>query len=165
MGQVAICTVLGRELATKELITTARSQIGKPYVYGAHRQSTENPEGFDCSSFTQWCFARLGIELPRSSIEQAACQIGREIPWDFQTETWDVEPGDLIFLEGEQGHYKHSLFPDGRKVYIGHVAICSYDARIIHACRNDHMKGVVEHSVIYLPDYYYPVVCIKRIIE
>ncbi len=53
----------------KKLIQVARSLLGKPYRYGAKPE--EAPNVFDCSSFTQYVFKQVGIELPRTSIEQA----------------------------------------------------------------------------------------------
>jgi cell wall-associated NlpC family hydrolase len=140
----------------RKLLNTARSLIGASYKYGAYldEEVDKMPEAFDCSSFTKFCFRQIGIEIPRSSILQAT--LGKEISGKFGDE---VKAGDLIFFEGERGHYRHDLFP-GRKIYIGHVAIFSDSSMVIHACNNSVASGVVETSLIILPK----VVMIKRLV-
>ena len=67
------------------LIATALSFRGTPY-----RNGGSDPNGFDCSGFTQWVFARHGVALPREVEEQF--KAGRKIKPD------DLEPGDLVFF-------------------------------------------------------------------
>ena len=46
-----------------KIVEFAKTQIGKPYVYGATGNSS-----FDCSSFVQYVFKKtLGITIPRVS--------------------------------------------------------------------------------------------------
>src|SRR5262249_6319329 len=49
-----------------------------------------DPNGFDCSGFTQYVFAKHGIALPRETREQF--QIGEKI------ELKDIRTGDLVFF-------------------------------------------------------------------
>ena len=103
----------------EKIVTIAKKYIGVPYKYGATKQDI--PNAFDCSLFTQHIYSKLGIELPRSTIEQAAiAQIENNIS--------KIEPGDLIFLHGTRGHY-NAQFPQG----VGHVAMFIGDSKIIHA--------------------------------
>jgi len=67
------------------LIATALSFRGTPY-----RNGGSDPNGFDCSGFTQWVFARHGVALPREVEEQF--KAGRKIKQD------DLKPGDLVFF-------------------------------------------------------------------
>ncbi len=135
-----------------------------PYKYGAYLQENngEKPSGFDCSSFTQYVFRQIGVELPRSSILQAASPLGKEIAAS------ELEPGDVIFFESTKGHYHHSLFPDGKKVYIGHNVIYAGNGNIIHAvdnaALNPILQGVIEHSLDILPKPHYDIVMIKRFV-
>lgn len=67
------------------LVGTALSLRGAPY-----RNGGSDPNGFDCSGFTQYVFARYGVSLPRAVREQF--QQGQEI------EPNDLAPGDLVFF-------------------------------------------------------------------
>ena len=58
---------------------------GVPYVWGGESLET----GVDCSGFTQQIYRAFGIELPRTSAEQAEC--GRVV--EFK----DAKKGDLLF--------------------------------------------------------------------
>jgi len=102
------------------LIHFAYKSIGKPYEYGARHY--EAPRKFDCSSFVQYLYKRIGFEIPRSALKQAAK--GREV--DLTKE--DLKIGDLLFFKGSIGHYDKN-FPIG----IGHVVIYIGNKKIIHA--------------------------------
>ena len=109
-----------KEKLQKRLVHFARKHLGKPYKYGA--RPWEAPRVFDCSSFVQYLYKRIGIDLPRTALEQA--HFGRKV--DIKKEK--LQPGDLIFLKGKWGHYDPQ-FPQG----VGHVAIYVGDGKIIHA--------------------------------
>lgn len=126
---------------TTQLIAFARKQLGLPYKYGAYAEpASEAQIAFDCSSFIQFIFHNFGSEMPRSTILQAA-EKGTDI-----TSLEDAQPGDVLFFEGEHGHYRHDLFP-GRKVYIGHVGIYAGNNTMIHATNSNGFSGVVEHAL------------------
>lgn len=149
-----------REEKIKKLLEVARSLIGAPYKYGAYLEKyADKQTEFDCSSFIQYVFKQVGVELPRSTILQAAAP-GKKVSGKRGDE---LMSGDVIFYEGERGHYRHDLFPE-TKMYIGHAAICTDASKIIHACNNSAASGVVEQSVINLP-LFHNVVLIKRFIE
>jgi cell wall-associated NlpC family hydrolase len=67
------------------VVRTALTLRGVPY-----RDGGSTPEGFDCSGFTQWVFARNGTRLPREVREQYAT--GTPVAVGAQ------QPGDLIFF-------------------------------------------------------------------
>lgn len=54
-----------------------------------YRDGGADREGFDCSGFTQYVFARHGVALPRAVREQY--RIGRDVGED-------LAPGDLLFF-------------------------------------------------------------------
>ena len=121
-----------REKMVKKLIEIARSQIGTPYKFGSdiNWESKTKPCSFDCSSFVQWCFNGIGINIfkkRRSTILQAAAT-GKKVIRRLS----GLQPGDLIFFDGERGYYRCDLF-DGQKIDVGHVAIYTGNEKIIHA--------------------------------
>ncbi len=81
-------------------------QIGRPYLYGGN-----SPTGFDCSGLVQYSFAQIGVDLPRSTVEQMA--VLNEIHRD------ELQTGDLVF------------FKTGNKQF--HVAVMTDEQSFIHA--------------------------------
>ena len=138
-----------------KLIQIAKSLVGKPYKYGA--TTTDVPNFFDCSLFTQYIFKEVGIELPRSTILQA--EQGKEIALE------NIKPGDLLFMHGTQGFY-NKKFPAG----IGHVVLYIGDNKTIHAAseRVQENPKVIEQGATeekeldYVLEKYKPIVVIKR---
>ena len=94
--------------SARRVLDSAENYLGTPYVWGG-----ESPKGFDCSGFVQYVFREQGIELPRTSQQQA--QVGRAIAPSRSA----LQPGDLMF------------FASGGP--INHVAIYAGDNRIIQA--------------------------------
>jgi cell wall-associated NlpC family hydrolase len=74
------------------VIEIAAGLVGTPYVYGG-----TTPDGFDCSGFTSYVYAQLGISLPRTSSEQHYA--GTIIPRD------QALPGDLVWSPGHIAIY------------------------------------------------------------
>ncbi len=116
------------EQQKETIITIAKSLIGTPYVYGTTPEKA--PHEFDCSSFVQYLYKQIHIQLPRSTILQAADIQGREIiPLEDYS---NLEAGDLLFMRGPQGHYNDNLFPT-RDMYIGHMVMYAGNGEVIHA--------------------------------
>lgn len=67
------------------IISTAKDYMGVPYVFGG-----DTPEGFDCSGYLEYVFAKHGIRIPRTADEQY--KLGKLVK---QT---DLVPGDLVFF-------------------------------------------------------------------
>ena len=67
------------------LVGTALALRGTPY-----RNGGSDPNGFDCSGFTQYVFAQYGVALPREVREQY--QQGTAVDPN------DLAPGDLVFF-------------------------------------------------------------------
>jgi peptidoglycan endopeptidase LytE len=109
-----------KENSREKIIYFAKKCLGRPYKYGA--KPSEAPKIFDCSSFTQYIYKKIGIKLPRTAIDQA--HSGREI----EPKKENLKAGDLIFMRGAVRHYDEK-FPQG----IGHVAMHIGNDEIIQA--------------------------------
>jgi cell wall-associated NlpC family hydrolase len=86
------------------IIKFLKSQMGKPYLWGA-----VGPSSYDCSGLVQTAYRKAGVTLPRVSRQQAT--VGLVVP------RAQVRAGDLIFFY--------------RPVH--HVAIAVDNVRAIHA--------------------------------
>jgi cell wall-associated NlpC family hydrolase len=93
---------------------TALAFRGTPY-----RNGGADPDGFDCSGFTQYVFWQHGIALPRDVKDQF--EMGRKV------KPRDISPGDLVFF---------STVARGAS----HVGIALGDDEFVHAPSS---KGVV----------------------
>lgn len=101
--------------------STALSFVGKvKYVYGA-----ADPVGgkSDCSGFTQYCFKQNGVNIGRSSSEQA--RQGTPVSRN------SLQPGDLV------------IFQNTYKAGISHVGISLGGDKFVHCCN----RGVVTSSL------------------
>jgi len=141
----------------EKLVAVAKSLIGKPYKYGAKPE--EAPHFFDCSSFTQYVFKQVGIELPRNSLQQASDRSGEEI--SLKHDFSNLEIGDLMFMRGVIGRYNDDLF-SGRIFYIGHVGIYLGDQKVISA-RGGKIDSTVIQSIEELTkEPHYRITLVKR---
>ncbi|UZN04171.1 C40 family peptidase [Cellulomonas sp. S1-8] len=81
-----------QSVAGNAVLEIAARYVGVPYVSGG-----SSPDGFDCSGFTSYVYAQLGISLPRTSSAQrnAGTVVSRA----------DAQPGDLVWSPGHIGIY------------------------------------------------------------
>jgi len=86
--------------AVATAIAFARSQIGKPYLWGG-----TGPDAFDCSGLMMMAYRSVGINIPRTSEEQWT--------WGPRVAPGHEQPGDLVFFAGS----------DGTTTSPGHVAM------------------------------------------
>ncbi len=86
------------------VVGIALQYLGIPYVWGGSSPST----GFDCSGFTSYVFAQIGVYLPHHAASQYG--MGTPVPYD------QLAPGDLVFFSG-----------------LGHVGLYIGGGQFVHA--------------------------------
>lgn len=92
--------------AAMRVLATADQFIGTPYRRGGVSPNS----GFDASGFVRFVFARLGVNLPRSSRDQA--RVGDRVRADWHV----IAPGDLVLFQ-DDGGINHVA------IYVGHNTI------------------------------------------
>jgi cell wall-associated NlpC family hydrolase len=113
------------------ILSTGQKFLGVTYRFGAPSGVTT---AFDCSSFTQYIYNRIGISLPRTSSLQST--VGIPVAKN------DLEIGDLVFFKDP-----------GRSGSIGHVGIYAGNDKMLHTGG----KGGVKFSDLnsaYYKKYY-----------
>ena len=97
--------------SASEVISLAKTLLGKPYIWGA-----QGPSSFDCSGFTYYVFKNsVNITLPRVSIDQS--KYGNYVSKN------NLKVGDLIFFDTNGSN-------DGN---VSHVGIYIGNGEFIHA--------------------------------
>ena len=97
----------GNHMMTRNILKTAYSMLGVPYMFGGI-----SPGGFDCSGFVCYVFGKAGISLPRMADLQfeAVTHVPRS----------NLKTGDLVFFE------TYCPGPSHVCIYVG-------DGKFIHA--------------------------------
>jgi cell wall-associated NlpC family hydrolase len=96
--------------SASKILATAQRYVGTRYRYGGETPTT----GFDCSGFVQYVFGRHGVELPRTSRQQAS--VGQSLPGGLTA----LKPGDLMLFSSKGAR-------------VDHVAIYVGNNRILHS--------------------------------
>lgn len=122
----------------EEIINFAKTLLGAPYIYGG-----VSPEGFDCSGFTSYVYGKFGIQLERTSSDQA--KQGYEVAKE------NLKQGDLVFFDTNGSH-----------TIINHAGIYIGDGKFIHASSGTSTRCVIISDITmgYYADNYLTARCI-----
>lgn len=99
-------TLIQQTESKTTIVDAAKSQLGKPYVYGA-----AGPDTFDCSGLVQSAFAAANRPIGRTTIDQESAGATIAVA--------EAQAGDLVFWGSPGGTY--------------HVGISLGDNTFIHA--------------------------------
>ena len=122
--------------SAQSIVDLAKAQLGKPYVWGA-----EGPNCFDCSGLVYYVYGQKGINMPRTSREQA--NVGTTISQS------QLQPGDLLFAS-----------TDGSG-NVNHVGIYIGNGQMIHAPKPGDVVKTTNINISYWQNTY---VVAKRIL-
>lgn len=86
-----------------QVVAAAKKYLGTPYVFGG----TDPDRGLDCSGLVQRAYRDLGIELPRTSREQA--RAGTAVG-----SLADARPGDILAFDSPVDHV--AIYLGGNKM-------------------------------------------------
>jgi cell wall-associated NlpC family hydrolase len=75
------------------IVEAAYSRLGCPYIWAA-----SGPNSFDCSGLTSWCYARVGIYIPRGGNAQFSSA-------PIQMPVSEAQPGDILWMYNHVGIY------------------------------------------------------------
>ena len=96
-------------------VSTAKAQLGKPYVYGG-----AGPDSFDCSGLTMYAWHAGGVSLPHSAEMQR-----ESIP---AVAISQLQPGDLVFF-GSPAYHVGIYVGNGQMIDAPHTgANVEYDS-------------------------------------
>lgn len=96
----------------QQIVDFGKKYIGTPYDFGANTSTTRR---FDCSSFTKYIFDKYGVNLPRTSEDQA--RKGKYVSKS------NIKVGDLLF-------FSSGSRANGRNVT--HVGVYAGNGKILH---------------------------------
>lgn len=119
-------TATSRAEKINTIISTAKSLVGTPYVWGGE---SLQEGGFDCSGLTYYVFKKVGITLNRVSADQAkqGTTVSRA----------NLQPGDLVFYSF-QGTSK-----------VDHVGIYIGSNKMIHSPKAGDTVKITDISTSY----------------
>lgn len=93
----------------QQVVDTAMTYLGTPYVYGA-----SGPNSFDCSGFTSYIYKQFGYTLNRSAADQTKNGVA--------VDKSELQPGDLVLFRSP-----------GSSRAATHVGIYIGNSQFVHA--------------------------------
>lgn len=86
------------------VVRAAAEERGQPYKYGA-----AGPRSFDCSGFTKYVYAQVGVKLPHNAAAQY--RVVGHVP------KADMRRGDLLFFRDPDGIYHVGIYAGGKQMW------------------------------------------------
>jgi cell wall-associated NlpC family hydrolase len=130
-------------LLRESVVSTATDAMGRPYSWGG---TGKDGGGFDCSGLIQHAYGKHGIELPRTSAEQA--KEGSAVSKSLGT----LAPGDLLTFSNRGGQ-------------VSHVGLYVGEGRFIHSASRGVQISILSDEDPYGRWWFRRWVGVRRIID
>lgn len=126
-----------RDLTAENIIQSAKSMMGLPYLWGG-----TSVKGVDCSGFTKTSFYMNGYVIPRDASQQVLA--GDEVQildengkFSEELALKNLKPADLLFFAG------------GRSSRITHVALYIGNGEFIHSAGTVRINSMLKNAPNY----------------
>ncbi len=143
---MAILSAKGFKALEVDIVALGRSLVGVAEYRRGSRLS-DAPKAFDCSSFVKYLYGKLGVWLPRRSIQQLYYQVselhdgpGLRIDRPVGKFLESLLPGDLVFTSGRIDYYE-----EDQASGVGHVCMATGEGTLLHAASRQ--LGITEIAV------------------
>ncbi|MBD1425446.1 C40 family peptidase [Sphingobacterium arenae] len=130
-----------RSATAEQILTSAKSMLGLPYLWGG-----TSVKGVDCSGFTKMSFFMNGYIIPRDASQQVLAGDRIEILDDkknFSSEKAlrNLQPADLLFFAADKNNKSNAR--------VTHVAIYIGKGEFIHAAGTVKINSLLKDAVNY----------------
>lgn len=130
-----------RQATADYILTSARSMLGLPYLWGG-----TSVKGVDCSGFTKTSFFMNGYIIPRDASQQVLAGdtidiLDKAKNFDPKMALKNLKPADLLFFAAAKKNN-----PNAR---VTHVAIYIGNGEFIHAAGSVRINSLLKDAVNY----------------
>lgn len=126
-----------RELTAENIINSAKSMMGLPYLWGG-----TSVKGVDCSGFTKTSFYMNGYVIPRDASQQVLAGdevqiVDKDGKFSEELALKNLKPADLLFFAG------------GKTSRITHVALYIGNGEFIHSAGTVRINSMLKNAHNY----------------
>lgn len=133
--------VNSRKLTDENVISSAKTMLGLPYLWGG-----TSVKGVDCSGFTKTSYFMNGYIIPRDASQQVHAGdkveiLGADGNFDPAIALKNLKPADLLFFAGGKGSN-----PNAR---VTHVALYLGNGEFIHSAGTVRINSMLKDAANY----------------
>lgn len=126
-----------RDLTAENIINSAKSMMGLPYLWGG-----TSVKGVDCSGFTKTSFYMNGYVIPRDASQQVLAGdevqiVDKDGKFSEELALKNLKPADLLFFAG------------GKTSRITHVALYIGNGEFIHSAGTVRINSILKNAHNY----------------
>lgn len=146
-----------RKLTAENVITSAKTMLGLPYLWGG-----TSVKGVDCSGFTKTAFFMNGYVIPRDASQQVLSGesvdiLDNEGHFDATKALKNLKPADLLFFAAGKNN--------NPKARVTHVALYLGNGEFIHAAGTVRINSMLKDANNYDDFQTRTVVAAKRYVS